>query len=458
MTSAALPVPAPMTPPLKWAGGKRWLGPALRALWEQFEKEQRAQGHGTPQLVEPFGGSLAVALQLRAPAAVLNDLNTVLIGLYREVALSKTPWDLTTVTVPPRRAVTGTRAKGGLTVAQLTQRPCSLALSREKVGDALYYAVRDEFNRQLALWRHLLRADMTPVKGAPVSPMEFTAADEAAIAAFRQTLAADLPVVLEQDMALRLLWDSPLASRPRVQQFRRRLVQLFYYLLRTCFNGVCRFGPFGFNVPYGKKDSPLLLLDNGPAGEFAKYHNEFRRWTFTSGDYRGVLGARDLTQPTFLYVDPPYDTPFTKYAATDFLPTDQVGLVRWLQTELQSRPQHTALLLSNEGTDFITTLYAGQDAADLARHQQTRRVPLDQQMGLSLIEQLVAEGYAPDRLVLLGIRAPRRVAANGNRDRALEVLLVAGLDRADVCAAIKALPADLQYAPQVWDGTGWQPL
>jgi DNA adenine methylase len=66
--------PATLRPPLKWAGGKRWQVPHLRALW---------QPHGHRRLVEPFCGGLAVALGLRPERALLNDANPHLIGFYR---------------------------------------------------------------------------------------------------------------------------------------------------------------------------------------------------------------------------------------------------------------------------------------------------------------------------------------------------------------------------------------
>jgi DNA adenine methylase len=63
-----------LRPPLKWAGGKRWLAPRLRELWH---------GHAHRRLVEPFVGGLAVALELRPQRALLNDLNPHLINFYR---------------------------------------------------------------------------------------------------------------------------------------------------------------------------------------------------------------------------------------------------------------------------------------------------------------------------------------------------------------------------------------
>ncbi len=63
-----------LPPPLKWAGGKRWLVPHLRPLWER---------HRGRRLVEPLCGGLAVPLGLRPESALLNDINPHPINLYR---------------------------------------------------------------------------------------------------------------------------------------------------------------------------------------------------------------------------------------------------------------------------------------------------------------------------------------------------------------------------------------
>lgn len=63
-----------LKPPLKWAGGKRWLVPHLRPLWEL---------HAHRRLVEPFCGGLAVTLSLVPERAVGNDINPHVINFYR---------------------------------------------------------------------------------------------------------------------------------------------------------------------------------------------------------------------------------------------------------------------------------------------------------------------------------------------------------------------------------------
>ena len=61
-------------PPLKWAGGKRWLIPQITPIWRQ---------HSDRRLVEPFCGGLAIALGLTPKRAWLNDANPHLINFYQ---------------------------------------------------------------------------------------------------------------------------------------------------------------------------------------------------------------------------------------------------------------------------------------------------------------------------------------------------------------------------------------
>jgi len=72
-TAIPLPLATPLAPPLKWAGGKRWLLPQILPLWQPF---------ATRRLVEPFCGALAVTLGLVPERALLNDSNPHLINFY----------------------------------------------------------------------------------------------------------------------------------------------------------------------------------------------------------------------------------------------------------------------------------------------------------------------------------------------------------------------------------------
>jgi len=65
-----------LKPPLKWAGGKRWLLPQLLPLWTP---------HAACRLVEPFCGGLAIALGFNPAQALLNDINPHLINFYQQL-------------------------------------------------------------------------------------------------------------------------------------------------------------------------------------------------------------------------------------------------------------------------------------------------------------------------------------------------------------------------------------
>ncbi|HLW69562.1 MAG TPA: Dam family site-specific DNA-(adenine-N6)-methyltransferase [Candidatus Binataceae bacterium] len=256
-----------LKPPLKWAGGKRWLVPGLRERWPV---------HAGRRLVEPFCGGLAVALGLRLARALLNDINPHAVNFYRWLAK-------------------------GLQAA-LPQRN----------DERVYYANRDRFN-QLAK----------------------TGAPESAEAA-----------------------------------------ELFYYLNRTGYNGLCRFNSAGsFNVPFGKYKTIRYLTD------FSPYRTVFAEWKFSCGDF-----ARLALEPgDFVYADPPYDAGFTKYSREDFTWKDQVRLAEWLARH----PGPVAA--SNHATARIIELYRG--------------------LGFELIE----------------LEAPRMISCTGDRTRAREVLALRGV-------------------------------
>lgn len=251
-----------MTPPLKWAGGKRWQLPHLAGIWS---------AHRHRRLVEPFCGGLAIALGLRPGRALLNDVNPHLINFYG--------W-----------------LKRGL--------PAGVPMANDR---ALFYAHRERFNA-------CVRAG---------------GGDTAEAAS------------------------------------------LFYYLNRTAYNGLCRFNRKGeFNVPFGRY-ARLHYRD-----DFSEYRRAFARWSFTSVDVEDV--ARE--DEDFLYADPPYDVPFTTYAAGGFSWEDQVRTAEWV-----ARHRGPAVLV-NQATDRIARLY--------------RRL-----------------GFRLTRL-----EAPRRISCSGDRAPAREVL------------------------------------
>jgi DNA adenine methylase len=122
----------------------------------------------------------------------------------------------------------------------------------------------------------------------------------------------------------------------------REAAELFYYLNRTGFNGLCRFNRSGaFNVPFGRYARIAYTRD------FSLYRTALGRWTFTNLDVENVpIEAGD-----FVYADPPYDVEFTQYGKDGFTWTDQERTAAWLAKH------RGPVILVNQATPRIEKLY-----------------------------------------------------------------------------------------------------
>jgi DNA adenine methylase len=254
-------------PPLKWAGGKRWLLPHLAPLW---------RAHRKGRYVEPFCGGLAAALGLRPEKALLNDINPHLVNFYQHL-----------------------------------QKGLDVTIEMENNTEC-FYRHRNRFNQ-------LIRNDESKEAEA---------------------------------------------------------AQLFYYLNRTCFNGLCRFNQSGeFNVPFGTHTAINYVTD------FSHFQPVFENWAFTNRD----IELLEMEPEDFVYADPPYDVEFTTYSAGGFTWDDQV------RTAERLAAHRGPVVLSNQAT--------------------TRLVKLYKALGFEI-------SY---------LDGPRRISCTGDRSAAKEVLAAKGL-------------------------------
>ncbi len=151
---------------------------------------------------------------------------------------------------------------------------------------------------------------------------------------------------------------------------------LFYYLNRTGYNGLCRFNRKGlFNVPFGKYKNITYTYD------FSPYTFVLNSWELTNGDFAALRPHSEA----FIYADPPYDVEFTTYSAGGFSWDEQVRLAHWLANH------PGPVIASNQATERILTLYR----------------ELDFEIEI--------------------VNAPRRIACNGDRSPAPEMLAMKGL-------------------------------
>jgi len=157
----------------------------------------------------------------------------------------------------------------------------------------------------------------------------------------KRGLIVSLPMANQEELyyANRLLFNELQASQ---RGETAEAAQLFYYLNRTGYNGLCRFNQSGeFNVPFGR------YAKIGYAREFSAYREAFADWAFVNTDFEQLA----IKAGDFIYADPPYDVEFTHYSKEGFTWEDQVRTATWLA-------KHKGpVVLSNQATKRIVRLY-----------------------------------------------------------------------------------------------------
>ena len=74
----------------------------------------------------------------------------------------------------------------------------------------------------------------------------------------------------------------------------------FIFLNKTCFRGIFRVGPRGFNVPYGHYKNPEIINHE----HLCEIHNLIRGVIFENCDFTDSLSK--IENGDYVYLDPPY--------------------------------------------------------------------------------------------------------------------------------------------------------
>lgn len=75
---------------------------------------------------------------------------------------------------------------------------------------------------------------------------------------------------------------------------------MFIFLNKTCFRGVFRVGPKGFNVPYGHYDNPKIINKE----HLEEIHDLIQNVIFECCDFN--ISLNNVEPNDFIYLDPPY--------------------------------------------------------------------------------------------------------------------------------------------------------
>ncbi len=123
---------------------------------------------------------------------------------------------------------------------------------------------------------------------------------------------------------------------------------MFIFLNKTCFRGVFRVGPKGFNVPFGHYTNPEIINKE----HLEEIHELIQNVVFECCDFNTSL---TIVEPNdFVYLDPPYapetDTSFVGYTDTGFNIENHNNLFKLIHNLTETNKK---MMLSNADVSLV---------------------------------------------------------------------------------------------------------
>lgn len=130
---------------------------------------------------------------------------------------------------------------------------------------------------------------------------------------------------------------------------------MFLFLNKTCFRGVFRVGPNGFNVPYGHYNNPEIVNRE----HLDEIHELIQNVTFECCDFDDVFDR--VKENAFVYLDPPYapetDTSFVGYTENGFSIYNHRRLFQRIH-EMTDANSNKKMVLSNADVTLVRNNFA----------------------------------------------------------------------------------------------------
>jgi len=123
---------------------------------------------------------------------------------------------------------------------------------------------------------------------------------------------------------------------------------MFIFLNKTCFRGVFRIGPNGFNVPYGNYKKPEIINKE----HLEKVSSLIKDVVFQCSDFRDSL--KNIEKNDFVYLDPPYapetNNSFVGYTKDGFNIQSHNDLFQIIHKLTE---KNIKIILSNSDVDLV---------------------------------------------------------------------------------------------------------
>jgi DNA adenine methylase len=145
---------------------------------------------------------------------------------------------------------------------------------------------------------------------------------------------------------------------------------LFLFLNKTCFRGMFREGPIGFNVSYGHyKQKHSIITEN----ELFIISDLIKEVTFIHSDFNDSMN--NVLKDDFIYLDPPYapesKTSFVGYTPKGFNLNTHNMLFNYLKN---SKNKNIKFCMSNANVDLVKNIFSESSGYKLTTLTTKRRI------------------------------------------------------------------------------------
>lgn len=131
---------------------------------------------------------------------------------------------------------------------------------------------------------------------------------------------------------------------------------MLIFLNKTCFRGIFRVGPNGFNVPYGNYKNPEIINKN----HLDIIHDLIKDVIFKCSDFRESM--INIEDGDFLYLDPPYvpekNTSFVGYTKGGFDIANHNELFAIIHT---LKEKNIKMAMSNSDVEIIRNIFSANE-------------------------------------------------------------------------------------------------